>query len=521
MQARLPNPFWAKATLAARVKLLFIEKKINLNIEIGEQCDLVDANGDGVDDNPLINYISPFEGAPEVATDARPEVYFNMPIDRTFKGPNGENFKATITEHSLATVNGGYLLSHTLVWGDGNVSATLVPHNLFAGEDSIRVTITVTVKKDNTVERTETQTATFATAAAYDYIPATNVAFSYPVAGMYDFYPEEYRQQEGFIQLKAGQGNLLNTLADGVENKVVLTAADGGEERIDFAYNTVTRKITFPLPAASLAQGAMYQLALVQHDGKDVVKELLAPVHFRVSEQDRFLDKIALINQGDMTIQPTTGGVGFVGRRLPQSAVLGDVARLGVGLEQPLIKFQAALNNPYTEDLADLLYTGFPITTDYSDCQTFTTAGAGYFESLSEAAGVSAGGSNGPLLIGNDQFTNGLETTDRYQVLEYNVPQEAYLDYQQLQSRVAGCVDVVTSEYTGEPQQGNTALDDYIRNVITQRAYNFYGDDFPVTPSGNYYILVSYYLPNGTQTTTGTYMELNYVQSSGGGVGGN
>lgn len=517
MQARLPNPFWAKATLAARVKLLFVEKKINLNVEIGEQCALLDENGQEVNESPLINYISPLDKAPEVATDARPEVYFNVPINRYFKGPDGANFRATVTEHTLATVNGGYLLSHELVWDDGNTSATLVPRNLFTGGDSIRLTITVTVKKNNTVERTETQTVTFATAAAYDFIPMTNVTYSYPVDGMYDFYPKEYHRQQGFVQLKAGQASLLVDLPDGEENKVVLTASDGTVRLIDFDYDIVARKISFALPPANLTHGGLYQLKLVRHDGKDIVKELLAPIHFRVSDHDLFLEKISRMNRGDMTQGLIWGEAAFIGRLLPQNALLGDVARLGKGLDEPLIRFRAALDNPFMNELNTLQYNSFPINPDYGDCLTFTTEGAGNFELLTDAAGVSGGGSSGPLLISGNDFTNGLTMANHRQVLEYNVPQEAYFDYLQLKSQIISCVDEIKADYTGEPQQGNTALDTHIRNIITPRAYNFYNDTFPITPSGKYYILVSYHLPGGTQTTQGTYMELNYVRPASGG----
>ncbi|MBC6992876.1 hypothetical protein QWY85_03765 [Neolewinella lacunae] len=519
MQARLPNPFWAKATLAARVKLLFVEKKINLNVEIGEQCSLIDPDGGVVNENPLINYISPLDKAPGVAPDARPEVYFTVPIGRVFNGPDGQPFSATVTEHNMKTVNGGHLLSHNLVWSDDRTSATLVPLNMFGGGDSIRVTITVTVKKGNTVERTETQTVTFATAAAYDFIPATNVAYSYPVDGMYDFYPKEYSQQKGFIQLKTGQAPLLYNLPSGVENKVILTSATGAVEIIPFTYDASNRLITFDLPPAKLLLGQLYQLKLVRYDGKDIVKEILAPIHFRVSNQERFTQKIALMQQGNMTIQPTTGSTGFIGRLLNQNALLGDVERLGIGVDEPLVRFQAALGTPYDNALEALQYTGFPINPDFGSCEEFTTTGAGNFESLGEAAGVSVSAFQGPLVISGDHFTNGLVMSDRRQVLEYNVPQEAYADYLQLQSRISTCVNEITEEFYSEPRQDSTvaALNAYILSYITQRADNFYNTPFLIPGSGLYYIRVSYHLPNGTQTTQASYLELNYTRPSGGG----
>jgi hypothetical protein len=77
MQARLPNPLWAKATLAAEVRTFIGKKRLNFNVEIGERCEFEDENGEEIPENPVINYLNPLDKAQGVAVDLIPEIYFN------------------------------------------------------------------------------------------------------------------------------------------------------------------------------------------------------------------------------------------------------------------------------------------------------------------------------------------------------------------------------------------------------------------------------------------------------------
>jgi len=218
MQARLPNPFWARATMAAKVKLLFVEKKVRFDVEIGEQCVLLDEDGQVENTNPIINFIEPFDQARAVATDAKPEVYFNYPMNRSFTGPDGTNYTARIADLTLTSLSGGYQLDYAEEWLNDRTTVRLNPYSVFNGADSIRIDVTVEVMKGNTVERTETKSAVFFTDQAYDFIPLTNVTYSYPVDGMYDFYAQEVADQTGFVQLNSGQSSLLSNLEPGTQN---------------------------------------------------------------------------------------------------------------------------------------------------------------------------------------------------------------------------------------------------------------------------------------------------------------
>lgn len=510
MQARLPNPLWAKATMAARVKLLFVEKKVKFDVEIGERCSLVDANGEELPSDPIINYLDPLQNAKGVPTDALPSVYFNYPINESFTGADGETYRAEVTTLTLNAIGGGYALGFEEEWGDGNAFVKLTPYSLLPGNDSIRLTVTVDIKRGNTTERTETQSIVFHTAEAYDYIPLTNVKYSYPVDGMFDFYAQEDVRREGFVQLNSGQSSLLTGLPTGTSNYVLLEDAQGTEQTIPFTYDVVARKITFGLPDGTLTKGMVYRMSLVQEDEAKERKELLAPIQFRVSDYDKFNEKLAAAAAAPDAFGPSIGGAGFIAKRLEDGLFFDDVERLGTGLEEPLVVFRASLVNNYVRELDDLVNDPFPSPSNTSGCGTFSYAAAGRFASLYEAAGVTSYES---ISVDDAAFENGGVTLPEnfQQYLRYEVPAEVYNRFQTIKDQISSCIDLITDEFEGEPGQGNVTLDNTIRNLLGSTAYNFYQDaEFPSAPAGVYEVRVNYSLPDGRLTTPGK-VYINYA----------
>jgi hypothetical protein len=514
LQARLPNPLWAKATLAAEVKLLFIKKRVNFNIEIGERCELQDENGEDLPENPVINYLDPLNSARDVATDLAPQVYFNYPIGETFTDADGEEYTTEISDLSMRSLGGGYALSHEEVWTNGNTTLTLQPYRFFSGNDSIRVSVTIEVKKGSTVERTETQEVVFHTAGSYDYIPVTNVKYSYPVDGMYDFYPEEYNRREGFIQLVTGQAEILTNLEDGQQNKILLESADGQQTMLSLEYDILDRKIAFPLEPGTLTAGATYRLSVVRTDDKgEVTKELLVPMHFRVSNFSRFAEKLAAINNSP-AVGPPPGTVGFLtgylgdfSRQLTADAYLGDVARIGVGQLDPLVRMSADVSAPYISELNTLINDRFPNTLP-SACQNLTYAEVASFGHLRESAGVSASGSSQTLLIGAEQFSGVPLTSNPNQRVTYLAVKESHTRYRAVKSQVETCVNTQTAVFDipGE-SEGAADLEAFLNRELGSHIVSFHNSSFPDAPEDiNYKINVSYVLPNRVTTTNGSIL---------------
>jgi len=465
LQARLPNPFWAKATLAAEVKLLFVKKRVNL-----------------------------------------PQIYFNYPIGEAFTDGNGDEYTTRITDLSMRTLRGGYALSYDEIWMNDNTTLVLQPHRFFTSNDSIRVAVTVEVKKGNTVERTETQEIVFNTATAFDFIPVTNVAYSYPVNGMYDFYPEEYNRREGFIQLITGQVEVLTNLENGEQNKVLLESDNGQKMFISLNYDILEREITFPMASGSLTRGAKYRLTVVRTDDKgEVVKELLAPLHFRVSNFARFSGKIGAINSSPPKNESGYTGQGDFTRRLNQQAYLGDVARLGAGDLPPLIRMSADLNAPYIAEIDDLTDGNF----QYNACGNIDITPFTDFDNLRDAAGISSLGNNQTLLVNANHFNGDPLNLNLNQEVSYLVVDECSKRHTALDGVIGTCAYgyeqgyQTASSMTPNPYEHLTVTQ-YLTQQLGTELMDFYGSTFPEAPDTDYKINVSYVLPNRVTTSNGT-----------------
>ena len=509
MQARLPNPLWAKATLAAEVRTFIGKKRINFNVEIGERCEFEDENGEEIPESPVINYLNPLNNGRDVAVDLTPEIYFNYPIGASFTGENGEEYTTRISALSMRSLGGGYALSYDEVWTNGRTTLALKPYRFFNGNDSISIEVSVEVKKGATVERTETREVVFYTSGGYDYIPITNVKYTYPVNGMYDFYPAEYRESEGFIKLVSGQADIMTDLAAEQANYILLESADGTSRLIGMEYDILRREITFPLSPADFTPGSVYRLSVVRTEKGNVVRELLVPIHFRVSNYARFEQKVAAINSSpafSSPIQFVGTDIGEFRRTLTPEAMLGDAARIGIGDLKPLVRMQAEVTNTYISSLNDLVNERFPIAPVSGHCGTLSYREAANFERLRDAAGVSSTGSRQAVLIRAEQFSGTDLSLDLSQSVRYLPIKESHDRYRAVRSQLATCVNALTALHpSATADEGTTTpLDEFLEENLGSEAVDFYNTDFPDAPEFNGKISVSYVLPNNVTTTRST-----------------
>lgn len=521
MQARLPNPFWARATMAARIKLLFVEKKVRFDVEIGKQCVLLD--GDEASATPIVNFIEPLDQAQSVPTDAKPEIYFNYQMGRNFNDADGTTYKAEIESLTLTVLGGGYQIGFDQEWLNDRTTLKLTPYNVFPGSDSIRLDVTVKVMKGSTVERTETETVTFATDGSYDFIPLTNVTYSYPVDGMYDYYPKELASETGFIQLNSGQSGLLTGLEQGTNNYILLEKEGEDEVLLELTYDIINRKINFGLPSSILEHGSIYSLSLIQEGAANERKELLVPSYFRVSTFDKFNHKLAAIESVPNEGSPLNYYSGLVAKRISGDAMLGDIARTGGNLEEPLARFYAQVDNLYVRNVDQVMDRDFSHTPNATGCANFTFAGETAFPRLVDAAGVSTR-SSVAIKVGGEDYAKGFYDFDgtSSQSLEYYVPRELNDRFEILTSKISACVDIIINTSADE-QVDEDEMDDHIRTVIGSAAYRLYErDELPDLNDGVYRIYVSYYLPDGRKTTSSWSLDIIREPPSGSwGAGGN
>jgi len=269
LQARLPNPFWAQATVGVKIKLLggLIEEDHSLKFELGDDCELVTSSPSPELGINIISHLDPVEAAQDVETNLKPLAYFNVPIgeDITIDDINGNTvtYKAELLSAKLVSAE-GFDLAGQVLFNSNNKTLTFSPNDLLYGNNEHIFTVEVEIFKDGVYLSDESQSVTFTTGETLDYIPEANVLAAYPANGMANFHREEYNYHEGYLYLESGQPELMVYLPEGYVNAIRLTASTGEVEYLDFEYDIISRKITYDLDPSILTNEKVYKVELLR-----------------------------------------------------------------------------------------------------------------------------------------------------------------------------------------------------------------------------------------------------------------
>ncbi len=306
LQGRLPNPFWAQALIGLKVKLGFIKVKKTLKLEIGDDCLLTSSNPDEALGLDVIAYLAPVSGTEGVETDVRPQAHLAMALDRDYRvadlNGNDQVFRAELYSTSLST-SAGVLLPHHTEITDEDRQIQLIPDILLPGNDTIIASVTLKIYRNGTWLADETKETTFLTGDPLHYIPQTNVASSYPPNLMYNFYADEYNAREGFIQLISGQPDLLYDIPTDYVQKVRLTGDDGQIRLIDYTYDPLENRLSFPLTSNDVTAGTIYHLELVRAPAT----QLRALQSGAAPDLDMSDQVLAALNSSNEFVEPNSG----------------------------------------------------------------------------------------------------------------------------------------------------------------------------------------------------------------------
>ena len=267
LQARLPNPFWGKATVGVKIRVGPLTLNKSLKLELGEDCTLVNTNPSGEVGMEIITFLEPYDGGVNVETNAIPKAYFAIPLDKeiTIQDLNGndQRFKAKFVSAKL--INGeGIDIGGSIKSSENKESIEYIPYTMMPGEQTMTFEVEIGIYKNGTFLINEIKSVSFETSESINYIPATNIKSSYPMNGMVNFHKEEYNKNEGFLFLRSGQYELFNNVPDGEVQKIKLSSSAGDVEFIDFDYDGLKNKITFPLNPSLLSNEEIYRLDLIQ-----------------------------------------------------------------------------------------------------------------------------------------------------------------------------------------------------------------------------------------------------------------
>ena len=272
LQMKLPNPFWAQASIGGRYSIMggLVKGQCNFQAEIGESCQIAGAD-DPVESLTVILDVAPADEAKQVSVNTRPNASFNLPVGEEFQvtdiNGNTSTYKAEIVDATLTKIspNGNYEIYGDVAPTAGGMAMDFVPVNMLPPNDSFSFDLTVKVFKDGQELDEEIRSVGFSTGEALDYIPEGNVTASYPLNGQYNFYRDEWSEHDGYIILETGQPDLFYNIPEGYTQGVRLEAKGVSLPNVllPLEYDATEKKISFPLPTALLHPDKIYKLEIV------------------------------------------------------------------------------------------------------------------------------------------------------------------------------------------------------------------------------------------------------------------
>ena len=259
LQAKGPNPFWMKGMVGGYYRILggLVKGKCKFEVTVGKECKPV-TEENLLDDVNMIAGITPVNSSTDVNVFNTPQIAFNIPVgeifDITDMDKKTHQFRAVLDEFHVS--DGARQLNGVLIWNTDKDVVVFDAYDMLPGKKRLKARGKLTfeekvngvwskVRFDGKIV-TETIESNFQTEAAPDYIPASNIVWSYPLAGQVNFYPKEFDQ--GFIQLRDGQPYLFSSGGDWVQRIRMTETASGQFLETTLAYNQKSRLVTFTLP---------------------------------------------------------------------------------------------------------------------------------------------------------------------------------------------------------------------------------------------------------------------------------
>ncbi len=293
LQAQLPNPFYARGNVAGNYRILggLVKGKFDAKFTLGEQCGFSNDPG-GQQALEVIQSMEPGDGSQDVSVAVQPKISFVAPVNATtdFIDENGGKTSIRIDlEQASLLLNGEEIYTVKRFNGDGT-ELILDAGDMLPAKKTLQLKVKVKVGLSGEAPSTVEKTITFTTGEALQEIPAANIALSYPLVGMKNFHPAEWSRQEGFIQLKTGQPELLFNLPAGKKIELAIMQGSSEVKRVSLTYDPLAKKLSFPLPAESFQGGRNYNLRLLlTGNGAETP---IGSLEFRTSIYRRFEDKL-------------------------------------------------------------------------------------------------------------------------------------------------------------------------------------------------------------------------------------
>jgi len=279
LEAKLPNPYWMRGTVGGYYSILngLIKGTCRFQFEVGELCEFVSVTEPGetspVQGLTVISSLTPEDGREGVDVFAVPQIVFNYKINSPFNisdNVSSQDYYRIVLDEFHVTADNLGNVEGELVWNRDHNVLVLNPHDILPGETHIVLEATVHFeqKVNGTWEEVyvdgervvESKSSEFITGLAPDYIPESNIEYSYPVADMMNLYRNE--SSKGYVQLRQGQAYLFEADAEWLQYGRFTPVRGGQPIYVEYQYNSGTKEVEHIIPA-SLSNNIIYKFELV------------------------------------------------------------------------------------------------------------------------------------------------------------------------------------------------------------------------------------------------------------------
>lgn len=527
MQAKLPNPTWLRGYMAVKFSVLggLVKGNMRMKVVIGQECEIV-VGGNSPVDVKIISDIRPSANASAVDVFTAPQAAFNMRIGQQFDVDDDNGTKTYRTRlASFVVTDNGQPIPGRLEWNSNKDGVSFFSKEVLPSQKQLTATVKVTFEeRQNGTWQTayvdgkpgeETDSVTFTTGTAPDYIPMQNIAYAYPVVNQQYYYKDE--SDKGVINLSMGQAYLFDArwqyainFKDGAgqTTKVDMTY-DAALQTIHFTPSALKANTAYQFDVIAVPPGAQSTDEVVAYqqqqdageDGGysvannqaqtvsrgDVAKSLLHYA-FRTSKFNTFAEKMQSLRLKDGIGETVTTDV------VRLLADVGDyegfevVEMTGNNYTgyKPLLNVEAVMDDAYyTSDINPLLYANYPIDgamfiNNRNTDELGITPSKAFILMPTYLAEASTG-----------KVTSWIKTRLPYL---YNLPQIYRLDFTELQYKVV-------NRYLDKPDAAKYA---YLIN-----------GHFPFIRYGAYKVKYQYVLPDGTKTSSAVFNYHNPFKTTG------
>lgn len=524
LQAKLPNPAWIRGYLGGYYHLLggAVKGSFRFKLEFGSQCEFVTSSPLG--GLKAIADITPTEGSKDINVFTVPQVGFNMPIEKNFviDGDTGtKTYRLKLEEYTIT--KDGVPLVGSLNWNDTKDLVSFNATDILP--ENTKLTLTVKVSFQENVNNswvtvydkgqiaTETEVRNFTTGTAPNNIPATNIAYCYPVFDQKYVYQNESKQ--AYVVLKQGQPNLF-ILKPGQSQKAFYKTKDNTTTST-ISYDNSNKRVNIELPVLKTAKP--YTLSLMTLDPKtdasnnltenykkqelatDVNVEIknnklnetiiagegteLLAYNFNTSQYTSFQEKMAAKKPKQTLVEIIYMDVHALQSLNESTEPFDELELIGNSktLNKPLVSIEAVLDDSYyLNEIYPLIYKGYPLENEIKLDRNTEILGIPPVKGVEVLAWYQSYIINNP-----DSFM-----LKEYLPLRYNLPSYYKSDFKDLRYKIS-------SKYVNTPNQEMMKKYDYLIN-----------GEFPYIKKGTYNIKLNYILPGGQMgTSSGSIFTFN------------